>query len=219
MNTALGTKRSVELSSSTIDPFLHRNFQELITDAHGRGQDYYIARVHCIGYEANTKGKMLYACYDAKELCKYTYEMIISAEGRKIRIKNFKDPMTQQDMVEINFFRLRYDTCANYNDKTTLRAEYVGNQVTFLESNAFRNRIFYQEGAMEALSVHFEFKKKEKIPYIMNRKTLIDFVLILAILFFLGFITFLGFKLGNNVSFKKLFDEMLGKIVSKAKGG
>lgn len=100
---------------------------------------------------------MSYACYDARQLCKYIFEMVISAEGRKIRIKNFKYPITQFEMAEVNFSKLRYDS------ETPMRAEFVGNQVTFLETNAFRNRLFYQEDAIEALSINFQFKGKKRI--------------------------------------------------------
>ncbi|KAI4292858.1 hypothetical protein PAPHI01_2132 [Pancytospora philotis] len=164
------------LDASCNEAFTQRGFVELINEAHAKSQDYYIARAHL----KNVHGASpRYYCYDARQLCKYVYEMVISADGRRIRIKNFKDPITQRELSEVNFFRLRYDS------DTPLRAEFVGNHVLFLESNALRNKIFYQEDATEALSINFQFKHPVKHTYI-KRRSLVDFLLIILVVLVLG---------------------------------
>ncbi len=193
------------LDSSTIDAFLQKDFNDLIMEAHQKGQDYYIARVHCLKNK-KFKKQINYMCYDARQLCKYIYEMIISAEGRKIRIKNFFDPVTSEEIAEINFFRLRHDS------NTPFRAEYVGNQTTFLESNSFRSRIFFQEDPMAALSINFDFKKKNKFSYIVNKKTLIDFLLVIMMLCVLTAVTFVGIKYGKGFIIKDEFQNIPNKL-------
>lgn len=181
------------------DMFTQKNFADLISEAHARGHDYYIARVHCVRTEEDKSGKKAapsYMCYDARQLCKHVFEMVISADGRRTRIKNFKDPMTQRDIAEINFFKLRYDC------ETPLRAEHIGNHMTFLESNSFRARIFYQENAADALSINFQFKNTERLPYI-EKKSFFDVFLVVAMIVLLGTVTFLGIRYGKNQLEKK----------------
>lgn len=192
-----GTARCT-LDSSTLEAFTQKDFNELIHDAHARGQDYYIARVHCSTGDG-TKGRhprAAYVCYDARQLCKSIFEMVISAEGRRIRIKSFIDPVTRSEISEVNFFRLRHDS------ETPLRAEFLGNQIAFLESNAFRNRLFYQEDAMEALSVNFQFKYAEKLPYI-KKKPFLDIFLVVVMLLLLAAVTFVGVRFGKHQLIRK----------------
>lgn len=162
------------LEAVKVEPFTQRKFADMIKESHARTQDYYLARVQC--KDGNGDGKNTYYCYDARQLCKYIFEMVISTEGRKIRIKNFKDPINQEQIHEISFFKLRYDS------DTPLRAEYVGNQANFLENNCFRSKIFYQENALDALSVNFQFGSPQKIPIINRRKILTVLVMIVAVL-------------------------------------
>lgn len=185
------------LDASRREAFSQKPFADLIYDSHSKGQDYYIARVHCSESNEN-HGLVSYMCYDARQLCKYIFEMVISAEGRKIRIKNFKDPINNKNIIEINFFRLRFD-----ND-TPLRAEFVGNHVSFLESTVFRSRLFNQEDALDALSVNFQFKNQEQVPYIKKKKFL-DVFLLLIIVLLIGAITYSGLKLGKEKLLKKDF--------------
>lgn len=195
MNTAI-ERPSVSrcaLDASCSEAFTQRGFVDLINEAHAQGQDYYIARAHL---KKAPGGLAVYYCYDARQLCKYIYEMVISAEGRRIRIKNFKDPVTLKDLSEINFFRLRYDS------DTPLRAEFVGNHVSFLESNAMRNKIFLQEDASDALSINFQFKSSDKQAYI-KQKGLMDFVLVIILLILLGTVAVIGIKYGKNQIFTR----------------
>ncbi|CAD26227.1 hypothetical protein [Encephalitozoon cuniculi GB-M1] len=163
------------LEAVKVEPFTQKQFADMIKEAHSRTQDYYLARVQC--KSSSEDGKNIYYCYDARQLCKYIFEMVISTEGRKIRIKNFKDPINQEQIHEISFFKLRYDS------DTPLRAEYVGNQANFLENNCFRSKIFYQENALDALSVNFQFgPQKKRIPIINKRKIFTVFVMVVVIL-------------------------------------
>ncbi|KAI5169500.1 hypothetical protein PAEPH01_0770 [Pancytospora epiphaga] len=184
------------LDASRGEAFTQRGFADLIAEAHTKGHDYYIARAHLT---PNTENGIIYNCYDARQLCKYIFEMVISADGRKIRVKNFKDPVSQKELSEVNFFRLRYDS------ETPMRAEFVGNHVTFLESNSLRNKLFYQEDAMEALSINFQFKHAEKLPYI-KKKGVLDFILVILMLAMLGTVSYIGIKYGKHRLVKKDMD-------------
>ncbi|AFN82692.1 hypothetical protein EROM_030710 [Encephalitozoon romaleae SJ-2008] len=162
------------LEAIKVEPFTQKQFADMIKEAHAKSQDYYLARVQCRSNPED--GKNIYYCYDARQLCKYIFEMVISTEGRKIRIKNFKDPINQEQIHEISFFKLRYDS------DTPLKAEYVGNQVNFLENNCFRSKIFYQENALDALSVNFQFgPQKKKIPIINRRKLFTVFMMVILV--------------------------------------
>lgn len=174
------------LDAAKIELFTQKKFADLIYDSHTRGQDYFLARVHCKEKDSRL-GHSIYYCYDAKQLCKYIFEMVITSEGRKIRIKNFRDPINQKDIGEINFFKLRFDS------ETPLKAEYIGNHISFLESNIFRSRLFYQEDPLDALSVNFQFKNLEKLPYI-KKKRIVDVFIFIALLLVMGIVIFIGIK-------------------------
>ncbi|TBU05080.1 DUF5092 domain-containing protein [Hamiltosporidium tvaerminnensis] len=188
-----GSKRCA-LEATNIEAFTQKTFLDLIKDSHNRKCDYYIARVRCLSKMESLKGagfnvSGVYYCYDARQLCKYVFEMVISADGRRIRIKNFKDPIQQRTISELNFFRLRYET------DTPLRAEYVGNHIDFLESNCFRSKLFYKEDPLDALTVNFNFKKNQKIP-IFSKKQI--FSLFITIIFILLLSTFLVIALEKD---------------------
>ncbi|KAL6121439.1 hypothetical protein NUSPORA_01635 [Nucleospora cyclopteri] len=179
------------LDATKNEAFTQKPFSDLIYESHSKGQDYYIARVHCVGPDNFPS----FYCYDARHLCKYIFEMVISTEGRKIRIKNFKDPIHSKDISEINFFRMRFDS------DTPLRAEYAGNHISFLESNVFRSKMFFQEDALDALSVNFQFKSGEKSRIIPRRKFATFFCLLLIMLIF-GTLAYFGIKIAKQ-HFKK----------------
>lgn len=184
-----GTTRCA-LDAAKTEVFTQKKFADLIYDSHARGTDYYLARVHC--KERDTKsGNTVYCCYDAKQLCKYVFEMVITTEGRRIRIKNFKDPVNQREIAEINFFKLRHDS------ETPLKAEFIGNHVSFLESNNFRSKLFNQEDPLDALSVNFQFKKIEKITSLKKRKIIDTFVLI-VILCIVAMAVLVGYRSTKN---------------------
>ncbi|WUR04813.1 uncharacterized protein VNE69_10163 [Vairimorpha necatrix] len=141
------------------EQFTQKLFTDLIHDSHAKNHDYYLGRV-----KITSQNKIEFHCYDARQLCKYLFEMVISTEGRKIRIKNFKDPISREVIDDVHFFRLKYDS------DEPLRAEYVGNHIKFLESNSLRSKIFYSEDALDALSVNFQFNSIKKTNVIDKRR-------------------------------------------------
>ena len=185
--TDRGSGNRCALDAKQYEPFTQKAFSDLIFDAHSKGQDYYIARLQCRDADSNA----FFYSYDSKHLCKFVFEMIISSEGRQIRIKNFKDPIHNKDIMEINFFRMRYDS------ETPLKAEYAGNHISFLESNTFRSKIFGAEEAMDALSVNFKFKKEPETKIIAKRKFLMFLTLTLVLLVF-GALSYAGVLKGKE---------------------
>lgn len=176
------------LDAAQTEIFYQRQFADLIAEAHERGRDYYIARVHCP--DEGPDGAPAYSCYDARQLCKYIFELVISTDGRHVRIKNFKDPITQRCIADVNFFRLRSGLDA------PLRAEFIGNYVSFLESPVFRNKLFGKEDALGALSVCFQFKGPQKgVP--VGKKTLADIVLLLVVFLLAGGVLFAAVRAGR----------------------
>ncbi|KAM0681397.1 hypothetical protein GINT2_000599 [Glugoides intestinalis] len=181
----IGTSRCA-LDAAKLEIFTQKKFADLIYDSHTRGIDYYLARVHCKERDGRS-GNNIYYCYDAKQLCKHVFEMVITAEGRKIRIKNFKDPVNQREMSEINFFKLRHGS------ETPLKAEFIGNHVSFLESNNFRSKLFSQEDPLDALSVNFQFKKLEQVTS-LKKKKIIDTIVVITIFLFVLLIVLVALK-------------------------
>lgn len=160
-----GTKRQT-LEININEPFTQKPFAELIHDSRRRAVDYYFCRVI-------TKSSV--TCYDARQLCKYIFEIMISPECRKIRIKNLKDPLNGLMITDVHYFKLRFDS------ETPLRAEYVGNHMDFLESSSFRSRI-YREDALYALSVNFSFREVKKYPVFGKKQVLSLFITIIFVL-------------------------------------
>lgn len=171
-----GTKRCA-LEGGQAEIFTQKKFIDLISEAHSNSQDYFLARVRCAGTrkdEGNVNG--IYFCYDARQLCKYVFEMVIGPKGRRIQIKNFKDPIYKRTITELSFFRLSYDS------ETPLKAEYIGSYRDFLDSNCFRTKIFHKEDPLDALSVSFKFNKKKKIHAISRKKLFSIFLTLIFIL-------------------------------------
>lgn len=169
------------LEGTSVEAFTQKTFSELISNSHSKKLDYYLARVICEGLNEKSgdfdrNSKKFYYCYDARQLCKYIFEMAISSEGRKIEIKNFKDPINQKTISELYFFRLRHDS------ETPLRAEYAGSHVDFLESQSFRAKIFNQEDALDSLSINFKQKQLKKISFLSKKRIFSIFVIILFVL-------------------------------------
>ena len=166
------------LEGSKKEQFTQKHFTDLIHDSHSRNNDYYIGRV-----QTSLTDKSEFYCYDA----------------RKIRIKKIKDPISQENIDEIHFFRLKYDS------DEPLRAEYVGNHKNFLESNSLRSKIFYSEDALDALSVNFQFNSVKKTNLI-EKKKLYSFLILL----FLGIIVFSSVVLliEKKKSSRKLNDQI-----------
>ncbi|KCZ81855.1 hypothetical protein H312_00754 [Anncaliia algerae PRA339] len=170
-----GTQRCA-LEGSTVEAFTQKQFSDLVNESFMRQSDYYIARLICSADTDEKRTKKMYYCYDARQLCKYVFEMVISSEGRSVQIKNFKDPIHQKPILELYFFRLRYES------ETPMRAEYVGSHLDFLESQSFRSRIFNQEEPLDALSVNFKLAKQQNIPFLTRKQLMSVFVIILALI-------------------------------------
>lgn len=175
------------LDASKAEVFTQRRFADLINECHSNSRDYIIARVNCKEKDPRT-GQNIYYCYDSKSLCEYIFEMVVNEEGTKFKVKNFKDPINHKDIGDINFFKLRH------NSGTPLKAEWVGNHVTFLESLKLRSGIFgSEEVSQSSLSVNFQNSQAEKLPYIKRRR-IIDVSIFLFFLLLLGIIIVIGVK-------------------------
>lgn len=181
------------LDATKLEMFTQKTFADLIYESTAKGHDYILARVNCKETDPRT-GNCIYYCYDGKQLCKHVFEMLITSEGRKIRMKNFIDPSTQKQIAEINFFKLRHDS------ETPLKAEFIGNQTNFLDSNNFRYKIFHQEDPLDALSVNFQFKSLEKVTFIKKRRAFEAFL----IMFFLVLVCLLGYLAINSANGRKV---------------
>ncbi|KAG0432962.1 hypothetical protein DMUE_5457 [Dictyocoela muelleri] len=110
-----GAKRCA-LEATRTESFTQKSFLELINDNFNKKRDYYLARVRCQGNGNDVQG--VYYCYDAKQLCRHVFEMVIGRTGRKIRIKSFIDPIHQRTIAELSFFKLRYDEYDLANEDT-----------------------------------------------------------------------------------------------------
>lgn len=189
-----GSKRST-LEINIPEPFTQKAFIDLISNSKQARHDYFLTRI--------TTEDNKYTCYDARQLCKYIFEIMISPNDRKIRIKNFKDPINQKRIVDLSFFRLPYDS------ETPLRAEYIGNHVDFLESNCFRSKLFYREDPLYALSVNFSFKEVKGVP-VFGRKQV--FSLFITIIFILMVSTFLVLVIEKEKGMGKPITDFASKM-------
>lgn len=202
---SLGSQRCA-LDGSTIEAFTQKSFSVLLNESHEKQQDYYIARIVCANAaNAATKKRTNYYCYDARQLCKSIFEMIISSEGRKVQIKNFKDPINQQNISELYFFRCRHDS------ETPLRAEYAGTHKDFLESQSFRSKIFYQEDPLDSLSVNFKFNRSSKIP-LLTRKQVYSLILIVLLILLIGSVLVFAVERNKPLGGTHLLDYAISKL-------
>lgn len=192
-----GAATRCSLDSKKYEVFTQKRFDELIHDAHQKGKTYYIARIQA----EDSRGKPYWYSYDAKQLCKFIFEIVITSEGRKIGIKNFIDPLQGYDIQELGFYKIEH------NMGKDLRAEYIGNHLSFLESSAFRSEIFYDDQALEALSVNFQFKEiKSSSKFVPKRKFAI-FIGLMASLLIIGSLLMIGFQLELLYLGRKKLDE------------
>lgn len=192
-----GAATRCSLDSKKYEVFTQKRFDELIHDAHQKGKTYYIARIQA----EDSKGKPYWYSYDAKQLCKFIFEIVITSEGRKIGIKNFIDPLQGYDIQELGFYKIEH------NMGKDLRAEYIGNHLSFLESSAFRSEIFYDDQALEALSVNFQFKEiKSSSKFVPKRKFAI-FIGLMVSLLIIGSLLMIGFQLELLYLGRKKLDE------------
>ncbi|KAM0673539.1 hypothetical protein GVAV_002914 [Gurleya vavrai] len=161
-----GTRRST-LDLSLFEPFTRKQWSSLIEFNHKNCHDYYICRVLISEYS--------YTYYDARQLCKYIFEMQISNTCRNIVVRNHKDPVSQSKFQEINFFRIAYDS------ETPMRADFIGDENDFLRSLSFRTKLFYSEDPDFALNVNF-CGTDERLNFFARKKVFSFFVTIIFII-------------------------------------
>ncbi|KAI5173132.1 hypothetical protein NEFER03_2101 [Nematocida sp. LUAm3] len=155
----------LSVPENEIEPFTQRTFHDIC-------QESFLRRVpHVIG-KVETKEKEGYTLYDARHLCKYLFELVISKDGRSIRMKNRTNPMDDLPVKEILFYEVS-------PEKTNV-GEYIGSQKDFLESSKFRSKIFNRNDPFDALSINFIFK--EAATQRVSKKTLIPLLTSIAVL-------------------------------------
>lgn len=189
-----GSKRST-LDVAQIDVFTQKRFTDLINSTHSTNNDYFLAR---ITKQSGVSSEGSYSYYDARQLCKYIFEIQMSSKDRKVGIKNYKDPISQEKIIFIHFFRLPYGT------ETPLRAEYMGDKTDFLESYCFRSKMFYKEDPLYALSVNF-CQDAKKLPFLSSKHI---FSLFITIIFILLISTFLVILMEKDANYYKKVDKL-----------
>ncbi|OAG29334.1 hypothetical protein NEDG_01407 [Nematocida displodere] len=176
---------SAVVKTTEIEPFTQKSFWELCQDSFSRSVPHTIGRVE------TKEGTHSY--YDARQLCKFLFELVISKEGRAVRMKNTSNPIDDKPIKEIVFFEILLEHPS--------KAVFMGTQKIFLESSAFRSRIFNRNDPFDALSINFVFK--DKIPTRIKKKTLIPLCITLFIVVFLiSFCTFSVMKGKNELTNK-----------------
>ncbi|KAI5185093.1 hypothetical protein NEHOM01_0598 [Nematocida homosporus] len=147
------------LRGHEVEPFTQRPFAELVQEAVAKRVAHVVGRV-----ETKEGGRM--AVYDARHLCKFMFELVISKEGRKVRVKNSTNPLDDRQIKGVTFYRVGED----------MVGESIGTQKEFLESSKFRSKIFNRNDPFDALSINFVFKdgvsskikKKTVIPVLVS---------------------------------------------------
>lgn len=195
------------LDLEIIEPFTQKPFVNLIRDQKVIRHDYFICLI--------TNDDTSMGCYDARHACRYIFEIVISPDCRKIRIKNFKDPMTHKKIKDVTFYRMRYDS------DTPLRAEFMGTHTDFLDSNCFRSKLFYKEDPLYTLSVNFNFQEVKGIPVFGRRQVFSLFITVMFILLIGTFIVlvlekekgfFMTKKIGATMKKVKVKPEFIHKL-------
>ncbi|KAI5191842.1 hypothetical protein NEMIN01_1697 [Nematocida minor] len=145
MNTIDST--AIDISQLSIEPFTQRPFIELIKESNEKNLSHVIAKVFL-------KNESVPVIYDARLLCKYLFELVISKDGRMVRLKRVSDPMNDKVIRDILF----YEVAGPGKEES---GSYIGNQKDFLQSTGFRSRIFNRNDPFDSLSINFMFKDKE----------------------------------------------------------
>lgn len=131
------------IRSTEIDPFTQKSFWELCLESFSKHVPHVIGRIET----ADTQG---YTYYDARQLCKSLFELEISKEGRKVRMKSQTNPVDDRLIKEIVFFEI--------DSENPGKALCIGTQKEFLASSTFRSRVFNRNDPFDALSINFVFK-------------------------------------------------------------
>ncbi|KAI5181257.1 hypothetical protein NEOKW01_1476 [Nematocida sp. AWRm80] len=162
LENTIGEK--ISINQNEIEPFTQRTFWDLCQESFTKGVP------HVIGVVKIQKGaKKNY--YDARHLCKFVFELVISKEGRKVRMKNHTNPINDRLIEGITFYEVTADSATS---------KIIGTQKEFLESSSFRSRVFNRNDPFDALSINFVFKDN-KVSGI-KRKTLVPILISLGVL-------------------------------------
>lgn len=164
MQKVEGTE-TLTLNDTEIEPFTQRPLRDLCQESFTRGVPHVLGRVEMKDAEE-------YALYDARHLCKYMFELVISKDGRKVRMKNLCNPLDDRAIKSVYFYEIR--------PEAREIAHYIGAQKDFLESSRFRSRIFNRNDPFDALSINFVFK--DKVRHRLKKKTFIPVVLSVLVL-------------------------------------
>lgn len=148
----------IEISSLVIEPFTQRPFPELVRESADKNLSHVFIKLLI-------KDDPFPTIYDARYLCKYLFELVISKEGRMVRLKKRTDPLQDRRIEDILFFEASAAT--EYK-----KGLYIGNQKDFIQGCDFRSKIFNRNDPFDSLSINFMFKDKEirktgKRPFIL----------------------------------------------------
>ncbi|EHY66183.1 hypothetical protein NEAUS03_2423 [Nematocida ausubeli] len=143
-------KLPINFLNLEIEPFTQKSFTEIINESFKNNLSHVIAKVFL-------KNEQKPVIYDARILCKYLFELIISQEGRTVRLKRVNDPINDKIIKDILFYEIPV------RSKDGLDGKYIGNQKDFLESTSFRSKIFNRNDPFDSLSINFLFKDKKKV--------------------------------------------------------
>lgn len=164
-------KSLINFQSLNLEPFTQRSFCEIIKESSEKKLPHVLAKVFL-------KEETLPVVYDARLLCKYLFELVISKEGRKVRLKRVSDPINDKVIRDILFYEVPV------NSKDGLDGEYIGSQKDFLESSGFRSKIFNRNDPFDSLSINFLFKdtKASKLGRRHVVLVAVSFIVLCAIL-------------------------------------
>lgn len=160
----------IEISSLTVEPFSQKPFADLIKDSADKNLSHVLIKLLL-------KDQTEFVVYDARYLCKHLFELVISKDGRMVRLKKTTEPLQDRKIDDILFFEASSET--EYK-----KAIYIGNQKNFLQACEFRSRIFNRNDPFDSLSINFMFKDKEKQKTVKRPFVLIgiSFILLCFIL-------------------------------------
>ncbi|KAI5168025.1 hypothetical protein NEIG_01214 [Nematocida sp. ERTm5] len=141
-----------------IEPFTQRPFTEILKESKEKQLPHVLAKVFVKNVDKPT-------VYDARTLCKYLFELVISREGRTVRLKKVSDPIDDKIIKDIFFYEIPV------NSQDGLDGVFIGDQKDFLASSGFRSRIFNRNDPFDSLSINFLFK--DKTPSRLGKKPLV----------------------------------------------
>ncbi|KAI5190331.1 hypothetical protein NECID01_0923 [Nematocida sp. AWRm77] len=158
--------KCASIKSTEIEPFTQKSFWELCQESFLKGVPHVVGRTE-------VKEERAHTYYDARQLCKFLFELVISKEGRQVSMKHSLNPVDDKAIKEISFFEVHQD------NPTT--AVLIGTQKDFLTSSKFRSRIFNRSDPFDALSINFVFKDKGAMK--VKKKILLPLLTLVLVLF------------------------------------